>query len=124
MPKFTMNINHLQTILYTEIHVFLSYHKIVELDEKFHFSKNDNWEIKIAFLTIAAFSGYKPCFSAIEAALHEVGRMKYLRPLYSGLLQSSAEAKELARRAFHEAKDKYHPIAQSVVKGLMQKFDH
>ena len=50
--------------------------------------------------------------------------MKYLRPLYSGLLQSSPEAKELAKRAFVEAKDKYHPIAQSVVKGLMQKFDH
>ena len=107
-----------------EFWVFFFYHKIAELDEKFHFSKNDNWEIKIAFLTIAAFSGYKPCFSAIEVALHEVGRMKYLRPLYSGLLQSSPEAKELAKRAFVEAKDKYHPIAQSVVKGLMQKFDH
>ncbi|KAI5072263.1 hypothetical protein GOP47_0012369 [Adiantum capillus-veneris] len=97
--------------------------RISELNERFHFSENHNWEIKVAFLTIAAFSGYETCFPAIESALHSVGRMKYLRPLYSGLLQSSSDAKELARRVFADARHKYHPIAQSVVQGLLQKFD-
>ncbi|MCO5586925.1 hypothetical protein L7F22_040869 [Adiantum nelumboides] len=97
--------------------------QISELNERFHFSENHNWEIKVAFLTIAAFSGYEPCFTTIENALHSVGRMKYLRPLYSGLLQSSLDAKELARRVFIDARQKYHPIAQSVVQGLLQKFD-
>ncbi|KAH7420364.1 hypothetical protein KP509_13G004000 [Ceratopteris richardii] len=97
--------------------------QISELNERFHFSENHNWEIKVAFLTIAAFSGYEPCFPEIESALHSVGRMKYLRPLYSGLLQSSSQAKELARCVFADAKHKYHPIAQAVVQGLLLKFD-
>lgn len=98
--------------------------QVRELEERHHFSENHNWEIRVAFLTIAAFSGYEPCFPAIENALHSVGRMKYLRPLYSGLLQSSPEGKELAKRVFVDTRLKYHPIAQSVVQGLLQKFDN
>eukprot|EP00249_Psilotum_nudum_P003427 c16812_g1_i1 orf=341-2164(+) len=102
----------------------LNTEQVKELDKPFSFSENCNWEIRVAFLTIAAFSGYEPCFPVIEHALHTVGRMKYLRPLYSGLLQSSTEAKKLAKRVFESAMPTYHPIAQSVVQGLLKKFDH
>lgn len=97
----------------------LSSKQISMLDDSFHFSRSKNWEIRVIFLTIAAHSDYKPCFPAIEDALHSVGRIKYLRPLYAGLLESSPEAKQLAKRVFSDAKPKYHPIAQSVVQGLL-----
>jgi leukotriene-A4 hydrolase len=97
----------------------LSSKQISMLDDPFHFSRSKNWEIRVTFLTIAAHSDYKPCFPAIEDALHSVGRIKYLRPLYAGLLDSSPEAKQLAKRVFSDAKPKYHPIAQSVVQGLL-----
>jgi leukotriene-A4 hydrolase len=97
----------------------LSSKQISMLDDPFHFSRSKNWEIRVTFLTIAAHSDYKPCFPAIEDALHSVGRIKYLRPLYAGLLDSSPEAKQLAKRVFSDAKPKYHPIAQSVVQRLL-----
>ncbi|CAK9257409.1 unnamed protein product [Sphagnum jensenii] len=97
----------------------LSSKQISMLDDSFHFSRSKNWEIRVIFLTIAAHCDYKPCFPAIEDALHSVGRIKYLRPLYAGLLESSPEAKQLAKRVFSDAKPKYHPIAQSVVQGLL-----
>ncbi|KAJ7527951.1 hypothetical protein O6H91_16G077700 [Diphasiastrum complanatum] len=95
-----------------------------DLENLFNFSISTNWEIKIAFLTIAANSGYQKCFPAIESALHTVGRMKYLKPLYSGLLDSTPEAKELAKHVFAQAKGKYHPIAQTVIQGLLKKSNH
>ncbi|KAL4189428.1 hypothetical protein AMTRI_Chr08g207050 [Amborella trichopoda] len=43
----------------------------------------------------------------MEKTLKEVGRMKYLRPLYTALVQGNSreEGKILAKRIFAEAKD-------------------
>ncbi|KAH9318524.1 hypothetical protein KI387_020293, partial [Taxus chinensis] len=94
------------------------------LDRRFGFSESKNWEVKVAFLTIAAYSGYRGLFGEIEKCLKEVGRMMFLRPLYTGLLQSSCgdEGKKLARKVFEEARNSYHPIAQGVIESLMSKF--
>ncbi|KAL3692215.1 hypothetical protein R1sor_005866 [Riccia sorocarpa] len=96
--------------------------EVAELESQFHFSESNNWEIKVALLTIAAYSAYEPLFPAIEKALHVVGRMKYLKPLYQGLLESSKVGNVLAKRVYKEAKDKYHPIAQFAVECLIHKF--
>ncbi|KAL2636378.1 hypothetical protein R1flu_007857 [Riccia fluitans] len=96
--------------------------EVAELESQFHFSESNNWEIKVALLTIAAYSAYEPLFPAIEKALQVVGRMKYLKPLYQGLLESSSVGNALAKRVYEEAKDKYHPIAQFAVQFLIQKF--
>lgn len=95
--------------------------EINQLNNTFRFSESKNWEIKVAFLVIAATSGHAASFPTIEAALHAVGRMKYLRPIYAGLLESTPDAKDLAKRVFSEARSKYHPIAQSVIQGLLKK---
>lgn len=97
----------------------LSAQQITQLEGLYHFSDSANWEIKVGMLTIGANSGYQPLFSKIETALHSVGRMKYLKPLYQGLVDGSSEGKEVALRVFAEAKSKYHPIAQAVIQGLL-----
>ncbi|KAJ7532566.1 hypothetical protein O6H91_13G009600 [Diphasiastrum complanatum] len=99
-------------------------HKTLEdLENRFKLSTSCNWEIKVAFLTIAAYSGYEKCFPAIETCLLTVGRMLYLKPLYAGLLESTPEARNLALRIFTEAKSMYHPIAQGVIQTLLNKAD-
>ncbi|BBN04045.1 leukotriene-A4 hydrolase [Marchantia polymorpha subsp. ruderalis] len=100
----------------------LTAEEIQELDGPFHFSESKNWEIKVATLTIAAYSAYQPLFPAIEQTLHTVGRMKYLKLLYQGLLECSREGNALAKKVYEEAKNKYHPIAQVVVQGLISKY--
>ena len=42
-------------------------------------------EGEINWLVIAAGSGYEPAFDRIRSFLGEVGRMKYLKPLYTAL---------------------------------------
>ncbi|GLJ16503.1 hypothetical protein SUGI_0281790 [Cryptomeria japonica] len=96
--------------------------QISALDQQFRFSESNNWEVKVAFLTIAAYSGYKALYGEIERCLKEVGRMMFLRPLYTGLLQNNSEGKKFAGRVFEEARDSYHPIAQGVVESLICKF--
>ena len=49
------------------------------------------------------------------------GRMKYLKPLYAGLLAGSPDGRALASRAFAAAAPKYHPIARTVIQGLLDK---
>eukprot|EP00271_Cylindrocystis_brebissonii_P012994 TRINITY_DN32530_c0_g1_i1.p1 TRINITY_DN32530_c0_g1~~TRINITY_DN32530_c0_g1_i1.p1 ORF type:complete len:623 (+),score=123.87 TRINITY_DN32530_c0_g1_i1:302-2170(+) len=91
--------------------------KVAELDAAFSFSKSSNWELRIAFLTIAAYSAFSPCYPGIETALMEVGRMKYLKPLYEGLVAGGALA--LAKEIFAKAKVKYHSIARQVVEAVL-----
>ncbi|GBG64522.1 hypothetical protein CBR_g45218 [Chara braunii] len=93
-----------------------------ELDQRFQFSKAKNLEILVSFLTIAANSAFQPCFPMIVRSLMTIGRMKYLRPLYSGLMASgSSAAKELARKTFADAAPRYHPVARAVIQEVLDK---
>ncbi|KAK1320209.1 hypothetical protein QJS10_CPA03g01335 [Acorus calamus] len=49
--------------------------------------------------------------------------MKYLRPLYTALVQGAGKEEEkiLAKRLFMEARESYHPIAQGVVESILLK---
>ncbi|GJV31313.1 leucine aminopeptidase [Tanacetum coccineum] len=49
----------------------------------------------------------------------EVGRMKYLRPLYTALVQGKTRKEE--DKIFAEARETYHPIAQGVVEFILSK---
>ncbi|MQL97391.1 hypothetical protein Taro_030082 [Colocasia esculenta] len=91
---------------------------VAALDPRFSLAESRDWEVKVAFLEWAFSSGCKEYFTAVEKALKEVGRMKYLRPLlYTVLVQGAGkeEGKVLAQRLFAEARQSYHPIAQGVV---------
>ena len=83
---------------------------------------SNNWDVKVAFLTIVTYSGYKALFQEIEKCLKEVGSMKYLKQLYVGLLKSDLEEGNFARRVFEESRELYHPITQGVVESLLDKF--
>ena len=88
------------------------------LDETFRLTGQGNSEILCTWLTLAANSGYTPAFGRIESFLGEVGRMKFLKPLYKGLL-ASREGKEVARRAFAAHADGYHPIARGGIERIL-----
>lgn len=96
--------------------------QIAALDAHYQLSESRDYEVKVAFLQLAISSGCKEYFGEVERTLKQVGRMKYLRPLYTALVQRGAEeAKMSARRIFAEARDTYHPIAQGVVESILAK---
>lgn len=79
--------------------------------------------MKVAFLQLAIIAGCKEYYHEVEKTLKEVGRMKYLRPLYTALVQGTGkdEQKVFAKRVFAEAREGYHPIAQGVVEAILSK---
>ncbi|XP_038890853.1 leucine aminopeptidase [Benincasa hispida] len=97
--------------------------QIQALDARYRFSESKDYEVKVAFLQLAVASKYRDCYVEVEKTLKEVGRMKYLRTLYTALTQGPGmeEEKILAKRIYSEARESYHPIAQRVVESIFSK---
>ncbi|XAR56104.1 Leukotriene-A(4) hydrolase [Bertholletia excelsa] len=97
--------------------------QLLALDARYRLAESKDYEVKVAFLQLAISSGCRDYYGEVEKTLKGVGRMRYLRPLYSVLVQGNAkeEEKVLAKRLFSEACDFYHPIAQGVVESILSK---
>jgi leukotriene A-4 hydrolase/aminopeptidase len=89
-----------------------------QLDATFALTASKNYEVLVAWLILACRSGYEPALPRVKEVLGETGRMKYLKPLYSALFARPA-TKDLARELFARYAERYHPIAQEVVRRLL-----
>ncbi len=89
-----------------------------ELDRVYKLTASQNAEILSRWFVIAARNSYTDAFSAIEKFLLEVGRRKFLKPLYSQLA-SNPETKLLAVRVYSRARVRYHPITQKMVDEML-----
>jgi hypothetical protein len=77
-----------------------------------------NAEIQVEWFTIAARSDYEPALAAMRPFLLRVGRLKYLRPLYSALA-GSAKLRGFAVEVFAAALHGYHGTARRMVSGIL-----
>jgi hypothetical protein len=88
--------------------------KMADLDQAFHLTRTGNDEILDQWLLMAIHSGYTHAYPRLEGFLLQVGRIKYIRPLYAALMKA-AEGQARARRIYHKARPGYHPIAQAAI---------
>lgn len=97
--------------------------QIIALDSRYKLSESKDYEVKVSFLQRAISCGCKDYYGEVEKTLKGVGRMKYLRPLYTALVKGSGKEddKVFAKRLFSEARECYHPIAQGVVEAIFAK---
>lgn len=97
--------------------------QIIALDSRYKLSESKDYEVKVSFLQRAISCGCKDYYNEVEKTLKGVGRMKYLRPLYTALVKGSGKEddKVFAKRLFSEARESYHPIAQGVVEAIFAK---
>ncbi|XP_020235350.1 leucine aminopeptidase [Cajanus cajan] len=97
--------------------------QIIALDSRYKLSESKDYEVKVSFLQRAISCGCKDYYNEVEKTLKGVGRMKYLRPLYTALVKGSGKEddKVFAKRLFSEARECYHPIAQGVVEAIFAK---
>jgi leukotriene A-4 hydrolase/aminopeptidase len=91
------------------------------LDENLQLTGRGNYEILVEWLTIACGSDYEPVFGRAREILTRVGRMKYLRPLYTALGKHQ-RTRALAREIFAEAAAGYHGVARRVVESVMETY--
>jgi leukotriene-A4 hydrolase len=91
------------------------------LDEELGLTGRGNHEILVEWLAIAAGSDYEPAFARLREVLLRVGRMKYLRPLYSALA-ASPRTRKLAREAYAEARPGYHALSRRVAEAALAAY--
>ena len=85
--------------------------RLAELDAAFHLGASSNNEVLAQWLLLAATHDYRPADARLERFLLEVGRRKYLTPIYEALLASPA-GQPRARQIYAKARPGYHPITQ------------
>lgn len=93
--------------------------KMAELDRQWGFTKTGNSEIAAQWLLMAVRSGYEPAYARLEEFLIQVGRRKFVKPLY-GELAKTPEGLRRARRIYEKARPGYHPITRATVDALLK----
>ena len=88
--------------------------KISELDAAWNLTATGNYEILDEWLQMAIESRYEPADQRLESFLINVGRMKYLKPLYKELMKTP-EGRARAHHIYAKARSGYHPIAQTAI---------
>lgn len=89
-----------------------------ELDAKFALTQSGNAEIVGQWLVMAAEQGYAPADARMEAFLVEVGRRKFLTPIYRALA-STGPGKERAKAIYRRARPGYHAISRGTLDELL-----
>ena len=84
--------------------------RMAELDAEFGFTRAANVEIAAEWLRLAIHNRYAAADGRLEEFLASVGRVKFLRPLYSELASTPA-GRSRAREIFAAARTGYHPYA-------------
>ncbi len=87
-----------------------------QLDAAYQLTNSTNYEVLVSWLALALRCGYLDVIPRVEEVLASVGRMKYLRPLYTALRDVD---RERALRVFAANRQSYHPIGRSMVASLL-----
>ena len=93
--------------------------RLAELDRAFSLTRSGNAEIVAKWLEVSVLRGYRAVDARLEAFLLEVGRRKFLMPLYRSLLEAGRA--DDARRIYARARDGYHPISQQSLDDLLEQ---
>src|SRR5690606_20138143 len=90
-------------------------------DRAFSLTTTGNAEVACECLILAIRSNYEPANPRLEEFLREVGRLKFIRPLFTALEEISPSGSAIARRIYSRARSGYHPIAIKVLDSLFER---
>ncbi len=96
----------------------LTSEQMADLDAAFGFTQSGNSEILAEWLTQAIGADYEPAYPAVEEFLTEIGRRKFLMPLYRALVETE-EGKRRAEEIYAKARPGYHPVSSGSVDALL-----
>jgi leukotriene-A4 hydrolase len=89
------------------------------LDKIYSFTQSGNSEIQAAWYTLAVRKSYQPAYKHIEIFLTQVGRRKFLMPLYKEMAKTP-EGKEWAKRIYAKARPNYHSVAYNSIDEVLR----
>jgi aminopeptidase N len=91
--------------------------KLDELNSTFNISSTGNNEVLFAWLEQAVLKGHKASYNRLETFLINVGRRKFLTPLYKALLDT--DQTNLALSIYNKARPNYHSVATGTMDELL-----
>lgn len=92
--------------------------RLAELDAAFGFSRSGNAEILSDWLVQAVRRGYRGADERLASFLVEVGRRKFLKPIYTELARTP-EGLARARAIYAKARPGYHAVARGTMDKLL-----
>ena len=91
-----------------------------KLDERYGFSSSGNAEIMAEWYVSSIEHGYEGIYVDLEDFLINVGRRKFLQPIYEALANSDDPSKkEWALRVYEEARPNYHSISYNTIDEIL-----
>lgn len=88
--------------------------KLEALDAAFKLTESGNSEIACEWLSRAVPSEYNKAYPALEKFLVNVGRRKFLVPLYKSMV-STEKGKALAKTIYAKARPNYHSVSYNTI---------
>ncbi len=88
-----------------------------QLDQTYQLTASTNYEVLVSWLALALSCKYLEVLPRVEEVLGKVGRMKYLRPLYTALRDVD---RPRAEKVFAANRAGYHPIGRQMVEGILK----
>ncbi|HEX6203795.1 MAG TPA: M1 family metallopeptidase [Thermoanaerobaculia bacterium] len=96
----------------------LTAEQLAELDRAFGFTASGNSEVLSAWLLVAIANDYRAADRALEDFLMEVGRRKFLDPLYRALA-ATPEGRQRALAIYRRARPGYHSVSVGTIDEIL-----
>ncbi len=93
--------------------------QLAELDEAFNFTTSGNAELLAAWFQIAIRNNYAAADAALEDFLTQVGRRKFLVPIYKALAATPA-GKKKAKAIYKLARPNYHAVSTGTLDEMLK----
>jgi hypothetical protein len=91
---------------------------MAELDAAYGFTRSGNAEVVAAWLEQCVRNDYPPAYERLDAFLTEVGRRKFVQPLFEAL-QTSEKGRAMARNIYQRARPNYHSVTVRTIDELL-----
>jgi aminopeptidase N len=89
--------------------------RLEQLDRQLNLSTSGNNEVKFAWLNLALANRYDPAVPVAERFLADIGRRKFVLPLFTTLWAQGDWGRPIARRIYQRTRPGYHAVTTGSV---------
>ena len=97
----------------------IAHYNLKALDNQFYFSSKANAEIKTVWYIKCITNNYHAIRKDLSAFLIEIGRRKFLAPIYEALANQSSDDKMYAISIYKMARPNYHAISYNTIDEIL-----
>lgn len=94
--------------------------QMVGLDAAFSFTQSGNSEIAAVWLQHCIRNRYETAYPRLEDFLINVGRRKFLSPIYKTLMETE-EGKMMALKIYEKARPNYHAVSYNSIDAILEQ---